>query len=107
MAPLDQDLPNEKHMGFLDHLEELRSRLFKSVLAIFITSTILFVKKDWVFDMILFGPRNPNFISFRMWCKLSEFIGAGDQLCGNWRGTKRCLFPHCHFGNGPVDARRD
>ena len=81
MAPLDQDLPNEKQMGFLDHLEELRSRLFKAMFAIFIGAGVLFVKKDWVFDMILFGPRNPDFFSFKMWCKLSELIGAGDKLC--------------------------
>lgn len=81
MAPLDQDLPNEKQMGFLDHLEELRSRLFKSLFAIFIGASILFVKKDWVFDMILFGPKNPEFFSFKIWCKLSELIGAGDKLC--------------------------
>lgn len=81
MAPLDQDLPNEKQMGFLDHLEELRGRLFKSVLAIAIGSIVLFVNKQWVFDTVLFGPRNKDFFSFRMWCKLSELIGAGDSLC--------------------------
>lgn len=83
MAPLDQELPNEKQMGFLDHLEELRSRLFKSLFAIFIGAGVLFVKKDWVFDMILFGPKNPDFFSFKMWCKLSNLIGAGDKLCVN------------------------
>ena len=81
MSPLDQDLPNEKQMGFLEHLEELRGRLFKSILAICIVSGFLFYKKDWVFDMVLFGPRNPDFFSFRMWCSLSELIGAGDKLC--------------------------
>ena len=81
MATLDQDLKNEKQMGFLDHLEELRSRLFKAMFAIFIGAGILFVKKDWVFDIILFGPRNTDFFSFKMWCKLSELIGAGDKLC--------------------------
>ena len=81
MAPLDQDLPNEKQMGFLEHLEELRGRLFKSILAICIVSGFLFYKKDWVFDIVLFGPRNPDFFSFKMWCRLSELIGAGDKLC--------------------------
>lgn len=81
MAPLDQELPNEKEMGFLDHLEELRGRLFKSVLAIALGATILFIKKDWLFDTVLFGPRKTDFFSFRMWCKLSELIGAGDRLC--------------------------
>lgn len=81
MAPLDQELPNEKEMGFLDHLEELRGRLFKSVLAIALGATILFIKKDWLFDAVLFGPRKIDFFSFRMWCKLSDLIGAGDRLC--------------------------
>lgn len=81
MAPLDQELPNEKQMGFLDHLEELRGRLFKSVLAIAVGAIVLFMNKDWLFDTVLFGPRKIDFFSFRMWCKLSELIGAGDRLC--------------------------
>lgn len=81
MAPLDQDLPNETRMGFLEHLEELRGRLFKSVIAVFAGTLILFIKKDWLFDVVLFGPRNVDFVSFRVWCKISEFIGVGDRLC--------------------------
>ena len=68
-------------MGFLDHLEELRGRLFKSLIAIVLGASILFIKKDWLFDTVLFGPRKTDFFSFRMWCKLSEFVGAGDSLC--------------------------
>ena len=81
MSPLDQELPNEKEMGFLDHLEEVRKRLFFSALAIISGSTFLFIQKDWLFNTVLFGPRNENFFSFRAWCKLSELIGAGDKLC--------------------------
>ena len=92
MAPLDQDLPNEKQMGFLDHLEELRSRLFKSLFAIFIGASILFVKKDFVFDMILFGPKTQNF-SVSKFGKLSELIGAGDKLC-----VSECMTHHINAG---------
>ena len=81
MSPLDQELPNEKEMGFLDHLEEVRKRLFFSAMAITAGSTFLFIQKDWLFNTVLFGPRNENFFSFRAWCKLSELIGAGDKLC--------------------------
>ena len=81
MSPLDQELPNEKEMGFLDHLEEVRKRLFFSAVAIIAGSTFLFIQKDWLFNTVLFGPRNENFFSFRAWCKLSELIGAGDKLC--------------------------
>ncbi len=81
MSPLDQELPNEKEMGFLDHLEEVRKRLFFSAMAIISGSTFLFIQKDWLFNTVLFGPRNENFFSFRAWCTLSELIGAGDKLC--------------------------
>jgi len=81
MSPLDQELPNEKEMGFLEHLEEVRKRLFYSAMAIFAGATFLFIQKDWLFNTVLFGPRNENFFSFRAWCKLSELIGAGDKLC--------------------------
>lgn len=81
MSPLDQELPNEKEMGFLDHLEEVRKRLFYSAMAIVAGATFLFIQKDWLFNTVLFGPRNEDFFSFRAWCKLSELIGAGDKLC--------------------------
>jgi sec-independent protein translocase protein TatC len=68
-------------MGFLDHLEEVRKRLFFSAMAIIAGATFLFIQKDWLFNTVLFGPRNENFFSFRAWCKLSELIGAGDKLC--------------------------
>jgi sec-independent protein translocase protein TatC len=68
-------------MGFMDHLEELRKRLFYSVLAIFAGAIALFVAKDWVFNTILFAPRRLDFIAYRGWCALSEWIGAGDSLC--------------------------
>lgn len=68
-------------MGFMDHLEELRKRLFYSVLAILTGAIALFVAKDWVFDTILFAPRRLDFIAYRGWCALSEWVGAGDSLC--------------------------
>lgn len=81
--PLDQfdETTHEKEMGFLDHLEELRRRLFYSALAIFSGGIGLFIAKDFLFDTILFGPRRTDFISYRAWCWLSEQIGAGDALC--------------------------
>ena len=72
---------DEAQMGFLDHLEELRRRLFISVAAVFAAAAVLFVKKDWVFDAVLFAPRNPDFVSYRAWCALSHAVGSGDALC--------------------------
>lgn len=72
---------DDAQMGFLDHLEELRRRLFISAAAILAGSIGLFVAKDWVFDIVLFGPRNPEFVSYRAWCALSHAIGSGEALC--------------------------
>lgn len=82
--PLDQqhDAPDrEKEMGFLDHLEEIRRRLFWSLIVVVVTGGTLFVSKDWLFDTVLFGPRRPDFWTFRVLCQLSESIGAGGALC--------------------------
>ena len=68
-------------MGFLDHLEELRKRRFYGAFFILSSGIGMFLAKDWLFDVVLFGPRNLNFITFRAWCKLSEWVGAGEALC--------------------------
>ena len=80
------DQPTEKkteeaEMGFLDHLEELRKRLFWSAVFILSAGITLFICKSWLFETVLFGPRRIDFASFREWCWLSETIGAGQTLC--------------------------
>lgn len=81
---LDQPEEQGTHdveMGFLDHLEELRKRLFYSAFFVVTGGVGLFLAKDWLFDVVLFGPRNVDFPTFRAWCNLSEWVGAGDALC--------------------------
>ena len=65
----------------MDHLEELRRRLFYALLGILTGAITLFVMKDWVFNRLIFAPRSPDFITFRAWCKLGQLTGAGDRLC--------------------------
>lgn len=72
---------NSAEMGFMDHLEELRRRLFFSLIGILTGAVTLFVMKDWVFNRLIFAPRNPDFITFRAWCALGRYTGAGDRLC--------------------------
>jgi sec-independent protein translocase protein TatC len=78
--PEDENL-QDVEMGFLDHLEELRKRLFWSAAFILTGGIALFVSKDWLFETVLFGPRRTDFISFRGWCWISNLVGAGDALC--------------------------
>lgn len=67
-------------MSFLDHLEELRWHLIRATIAIFLVTIAAFIFKDIVFDVVIFGPKNPNFISYRALCWLSGKFG-GSMFC--------------------------
>jgi sec-independent protein translocase protein TatC len=73
--------PEEKEMSFFDHLEELRWHIMRSVLAIIAFGLVLFLSKDFVFNEVIFGPRHPDFITYRVVCSFSNAIGLGDNLC--------------------------
>jgi sec-independent protein translocase protein TatC len=68
-------------MAFVDHLEELRWHIIRSLLAVLLFALIIFIKIQWVFDNIISGPINPNFISYRVICNLSHKFSLGDKLC--------------------------
>ncbi|MCF8247401.1 MAG: twin-arginine translocase subunit TatC [Saprospiraceae bacterium] len=71
----------EKEMTFFDHLEELRWHIFRSVGVILLVAMGMFFMEDFVFSTVIFGPRNPEFITYRLICQLSNAIGMGDGLC--------------------------
>ena len=68
-------------MSFLDHLEELRWHLIRSVLAILIIATVAFLFKDFIFDVLLFGPKQKDFITYRWFCSISQTLGQGNSFC--------------------------
>ncbi|MBN8665302.1 MAG: twin-arginine translocase subunit TatC [Chitinophagales bacterium] len=68
-------------MTFVDHLEELRWHVIRSVLAVFFMGGVIFVYRDWIFDNIIFGPVNPDFVSYKFFCDLSHWLHLGDALC--------------------------
>ena len=55
-------------MPFLDHLEELRWRLVKSVIAIFIFSVVIFYFTEWIMDNIFLALAKPEFPIFKFFC---------------------------------------
>src|SRR5210317_1055306 len=72
---------SKDEMSFLDHLEELRWHLIRSVLAIVIVATVAFIFKDFIFDVLLFGPKNKDFITYRWFCTISQTLGQGSSFC--------------------------
>ena len=70
-------------MSFLDHLEELRWHLVRSVVVIFSLAIVFFANREFLFDTIILAPKDPGFFTYRMMCKLSHFLNMGDALCMN------------------------
>ena len=69
-------------MSFLEHLEELRWHIVRSVISILVFAILAFIFYPFVFDYILLAPKNPDFISNRLLCQLAEKLNAPD-LCIN------------------------
>ena len=70
-----------KEMSFMEHLEELRWLLVRSTIAILIGATATFFISDFIFDSIIFGPTSPNFITYRLFCELSNYVGFQESIC--------------------------
>jgi sec-independent protein translocase protein TatC len=72
----------EKEMSFLEHLEELRWHIIRSILAVVILMIVAFIFKNVIFDTVILGPKNPNFITNRLLCQLGEYLNT-TALCIN------------------------
>lgn len=68
-------------MSFIDHLEELRWHLVRSVIAIVICAIVVFIYSDFIVDTVLFGPTKPDFISAQWLCTAGHKLGLGDAIC--------------------------
>src|SRR6476620_5095441 len=73
--------PGSADMSFLQHLEELRWHLVRSAIVIASLAIAAFCFNDFVFDTVIFGPLQQDFISYRALCSLGYRIGAGDVMC--------------------------
>ncbi len=67
-------------MAFLDHLEELRWHVVRSVAVIFILMIGSFAFIEEIFDKIIFAPAKLDFPTFRYMCELGKVFGL-DELC--------------------------
>ncbi|MEH0007737.1 MAG: twin-arginine translocase subunit TatC [Flavobacteriales bacterium] len=68
-------------MSFLGHLEELRWHIIRSLLFILLAAIAAFFMKGLLFDTLLFGPKHPDFITYRVLCKISKWLGLGADTC--------------------------
>lgn len=73
-------MSEDKEMSFLDHLEELRWHVVRSLAAIVVFMIVAFVLAPWIFDNIIFAPAKSSFATFRVLCNLGTSFGI-DGLC--------------------------
>lgn len=68
--------PEDKDMSFVDHLEELRWHVMRSLIACLVGGIILFLFRHWYFEFVLLGPFRADFPSYDWFCQLT-----GGSLC--------------------------
>ena len=78
---IEKNKTKEKEMSFLDHLEELRWHLIRSVVAVLIFATLAFLAKGFIFDVLIFGPKNADFPTYKLLCNIAQAIGFKDSFC--------------------------
>jgi sec-independent protein translocase protein TatC len=72
---------SKEEMTFIDHLEELRWHIVRSVLAILIGAVVAFLYIRDIFEYIVRGPLRADFVTYTGLCRFSKWVGAGDSLC--------------------------
>jgi sec-independent protein translocase protein TatC len=68
-------------MSFLDHLEELRWHLIRSTSAVILIGIVAFVYSRFVFDVIIFGPLEMDFVTNKLFCEAATSIGMESDFC--------------------------
>lgn len=72
----------ESEMSFFDHIDVLRKHLIRAVAVIALFTAGAFYYTDFIFNSIIMGPKNPQFWTYRMMCKLVEkYPSIGQDFC--------------------------
>lgn len=74
----NQEPPVE--MSFWDHLDALRGHLFRSAIAVLVFSIAAFFNREFIFDKVILAPKESNFISNQLLCRLGTWLHI-DGLC--------------------------
>lgn len=67
-------------MSFIDHLEELRWHIIRSLGAILVFGVAAFLSKELIFHQIILAPSRTDFWTYRLLCQWGDAIGS-ETLC--------------------------
>ncbi len=83
--PLDQPeenpFPNEKNMGFFDHIDELRARLYRVAILVLIGTIVAFFFVEDIFEFVILSPFKPGFFGNEFFCWAGWKITGTNALC--------------------------
>lgn len=68
-------------MSFLDHVEELRWCLIRSIIGVLIGAVVAFMARKFIFDTIMFGPIKKDFVTYEFFCKIGRYVGIESEFC--------------------------
>ena len=72
-------------MGFLDHLEELRWRIFKALGVLVVMSAGCLLFADWVIDELLMAPTRPGFFMYELFkVEATELVLQNRTITGQF-----------------------
>jgi sec-independent protein translocase protein TatC len=83
----EQEETEKKEMTFMDHLEELRWVIIRSLVAISLAACGALVGYKYVFDAILLSPKSPNFFTNKLMCYLADVLNS-PSICINSKPLK-------------------
>jgi sec-independent protein translocase protein TatC len=68
-------------MSFWEHIDELRKRLIRSLIAIIIGAIVVAIYNNFIVKKILMGPTHADFFTYAALCKMGGYLGLGNSLC--------------------------
>ncbi len=77
---VEYEVKKKDEMSFWEHLNELRARIIRALIAITVGVIIVFAMGEWFFDMIIYAPINKDFPTYKFMCDLAQQTGMKD-LC--------------------------
>jgi sec-independent protein translocase protein TatC len=88
--PLDQapyydyddepEVSGEKEMTFIEHLEELRWHIIRSVAAILVFMIAAWFSMSFIFNKVILAPAQVDFWTYKQLCKIGKMTGI-ESLC--------------------------
>ena len=77
---VEYEVKKKDEMSFWEHLDELRGRLIRALIAISVGIIAVFAMGEWFFLMIIYAPIDKSFPTYKFMCDLGQKTGM-TNLC--------------------------